>query len=109
MHEDFATCNAEVEDADENSVLNFYRKLNALRNSSEVLLNGEYQELLPKDEKLYIFTRTLGDKKLCTVVNFSTQKVDFPKKIFDGAKKILGNYPDEKNFLRPTEAAIYEF
>ena len=109
VHEDFATCNAEVEDADENSVLNFYRKLNALRNSSEVLLNGEYLELLPKDEKLYIFTRTLGDKKLCTVVNFSTQKVDFPKKIFDGAKKIFGNYPDEKNFLRPTEAVIYEF
>ena len=109
VHEDFAKCNAEVEDADKNSVLNFYRKLNALRNSSEVLLNGEYQELLPKDEKLYIFTRTLGDKKLCTVVNFSTQKVDFPKKIFDGAKKIFGNYPDEKNFLRPTEAVIYEF
>ncbi|MBR2519243.1 MAG: alpha,alpha-phosphotrehalase [Selenomonadaceae bacterium] len=109
VHEDFANCNAEIEDADENSVLNFYRKLSGLRASSEVLLRGEYEELLPKDEKLYIFTRTLGDKKLCTVVNFSTQKVDFPKKIFDGAKKIFGNYPDEKNFLRPTEAVIYEF
>ena len=109
VHEDFATCNVEVEDADENSVLNFYRKLNELRASSEILLRGEYRELLPKDEKLYIFTRTLGDKKNCTVVNFSTQKVDFPQKIFDGAKKIFGNYPDEKNFLRPTEAVIYEF
>lgn len=108
VHEDFATCNAEVEDADENSVLNFYRKLNELRASSEILLRGEYLELLPKSEELYIFTRTLGDKKLCTVVNFTTHKVEFPKKIFDGAKKLFGNYPDEKNFLRPTEAVIYE-
>ena len=108
VHDDFATCNAAVEERDENSVLNFYRRLSALRNSSDVLIDGEYEELYPNNEELYIFTRTLGDKKICTAVNFTTHKVKLPEKIFDGAKKILGNYSDEKNFLRPTEAVVYE-
>ena len=109
VHEDFTTCNAVVEERDEDSVLNFYRRLCELRASSEVLLSGEYRELLPKDEELYIFTRTLGDKKVCTAVNFAPRNVPKPEKIFDGAKKIFGNYPDEKKFFRPTEAVIYEF
>lgn len=109
VHKDFAVCNVEVEDRDSDSVLNFYRKLSALRNSSDVLISGDYVELYPKNEELYIFTRSLGGKKFMTVVNFTTHKVNLPDKIFNGAKKILGNYADEKNYFRATEAAIYEF
>lgn len=108
VHKDFETCNAEIEEQNSDSMLNFYRKLSALRNSSDVLLSGEYQELYPNSEELFIFTRTLGGKKLCTVVNFTTHDVKFPAQIFEGAKKIFGNYADEKDYLRPTEAIIYE-
>ena len=108
VHEDFKACNVEVEERDADSVLNFYRKISALRNSSDVLLGGEYEELYHNNEELFIFTRTLGAKKFMTAVNFTTHDVKLPAKIFDGAKKILGNYADEKNYLRATEAAIYE-
>ena len=108
VHEDFATLNAETEDRDADSVLNFYRRLSAFRNSSDVLLGGEYRELFPEREDVYIFTRTLGNRTLCTAVNFTTHDVPFPAKIFDGARKIFGNYPDESNHFRPTEAIIYE-
>ena len=107
VHDDFKTCNVEVEERDADSVLNFYRKLSALRNSSDVLISGEYAELYPDNEELYIFTRTLGDKKFIIAVNFTTHNVRLPAKLFDGAKKILGNYADEKNYLRATEAVIY--
>ncbi len=107
VHADFKTCNVEVEERDSDSVLNFYRRLSDLRNGSAVLLGGEYAELYPDSEELYVFTRTLGDKKLCTVVNFTTHEVKLPAQI-SGAKKILGNYADAKNYLRATEAAIYE-
>lgn len=107
VHDDFATVNAESEARDENSVLNFYRALSAFRNSSDVLIRGEYQELYPDSEELFIFTRTLGNEKIFTAVNFTTHEVELPAKIFDGAKKIFGNYPDTKNFLRPTEAIIF--
>ena len=109
VHADFATVNAEVEDADENSVLNFYRRLSALRNSNEVLIRGDYREFYPDSDEIFVFTRTLGDKKFLTAVNFTTHDVKFPAKIFDGGRKIFGNYSDEKNFFRPTEAMIYEF
>ena len=108
VHDDFATVNADVEARDENSVLNFYRRLSDFRNSSDVLIRGDYRELLPASEELYVFERTLADKKICTAVNFTTHDVAIPAKIFDGARKIFGNYPDEKNFLRATEAIIYE-
>jgi len=109
VHDDFKTCNATVEDKDAGSVLNFYRRLSAFRNASDVLLGGDYAELCHDSEELYIFTRTLGNKKICTAVNFTTHDVKLPEKIFDGAKKLFGNYPDEKNYLRATEAVIYEF
>ena len=107
VHDDFKTCNVEVEEKNPDSVLNFYRKLSALRNSSDVLLSGRYEEFFPKSEEIFIFTRTLGAKKFTTAVNFTTHDVKLPEKIFAGMKKILGNYADEKNYLRATEAVIY--
>ena len=105
VHEDFKRCNVEVEERDTNSVLNYYRKLSKLRNSSEILLRGEYEELYPENEELYIFKRTFGGKTIIVSVNFTTHDVKLP---ISGGKKILGNYPDEKNYLRATEAVIYE-
>lgn len=107
IHADFKRCNVEIEEKDPDSVLNFYRKLSSLRNSSEILISGEYEELYPKNEEIYIFTRTFGEKKFIIAVNFTENNVSLPEKLFDGAKKILGNYPDEKNYLRATEAVIY--
>ena len=108
VHDDFATCNVETQQRDKNSVLNFYRRLSNFRNASDVLISGDYRELYPENEELYIFTRTLADKKIFTAVNFTTHDVALPAKIFDGARKIFGNYPDEKNYLRATEAVIYD-
>ena len=107
VHEDFKSCNVELEEKNPNSVLNFYRKLSAFRNSSEILLSGEYEELYHDNEEIFIFTRTLGKKKFIIAVNFTTHDAKLPEKIFYGAKKFLGNYADEKKYLRPTEAVIY--
>ena len=109
VHDDFKSCNVALEEQDADSVLNFYRKLGKLRNSDETLIYGEYEELYPQNEELYIFTRTLGDKKFMTIVNFTTHKVNLPENLLKGGKKIIGNYADAKNYFRATEAAIYEF
>lgn len=106
VHDDFKACNVEIEEKNADSVLNFYRKLSKLRNSSEILLDGEYEELYPENEEIFIFSRSLGVKKLVIAVNFTTHDVKLP---ISGGKKILGNYSDEKSYLRATEAVIYEF
>ena len=106
VHSDFKRCNVEIQEKNPDSVLNFYRKLSKFRNSSEILLRGEYVELYPENEDIYVFSRNLGDKKLIICVNFTNRDVKNPIK---GGKKIIGNYSDEKNYLRATEAIIYEF
>ena len=106
VHDDFKACNVELQEKNPDSVLNFYRKMSALRNSSDVLISGEYAELYHDSEEIYVFSRTLGDKKLIICVNFTNRDVKNP---ISGGKKVIGNYADEKNYLRATEAAIYEF
>ena len=105
VHDDFKACNVEIEEKNPDSVLNFYRKLSALRNSSEILIGGDYEELYPNDEEIFVYTRKLNGKKFIIAVNFTTHEVKNP---ITGGKKILGNYSDEKNYLRATEAAIYQ-
>ena len=106
VHDDFKACNVELQEKNPDSVLNFYRKMGAFRNSSDVLISGEYAELYHDSEEIYVFSRTLGDKKLIICVNFTNRDVKNP---ISGGKKVIGNYADEKNYLRATEAAIYEF
>ncbi len=109
IHDDYKTCNAEVEDKDADSVLNFYRKFNAFRKDSEVLMHGDYEELLQDDENIFAFVRSLGNKKIYTLVNFTPDKVSFDAGFLNKAKKIFGNYSTtEKGILQSTEAVVYE-
>ncbi|MCR5833445.1 MAG: alpha-glucosidase [Selenomonadaceae bacterium] len=109
IHKDYKTCNAAEEDLDQESVLIYYRHLSAMRNESEVLINGDYKEYFSDNEEIYVYTRALGDKKIGVAVNFTTHDVKLPFNIFGGCTKINGNYHGEEYFLRPTEAIIYEF
>ena len=59
----------ESESADEDSVLNFYRKLSALRNE----IDGEYKPMFEDDEKIFAFTR---GKNYLIAANFSNEAVD---------------------------------
>lgn len=109
IHEDYKNCNAEVEDGDKNSVLNYFRELNNLREKNEILLNGDYEELLKDDENIFAFSRTFENKKIYTLVNFTLEKISFDAEFLKSAKKIFGNYEtDEKGILQPLEAIVYE-
>ena len=97
--------NVEVEDADDDSVLNWYRKLAALRADNDVLTAGTYEEILTDSEKIFAFKRNLGDKKNVTLVNFSTDTVNVPlnlrgKILIDSEKN-----PDVSK-LMPLEARV---
>ena len=109
IHDDYEKCNAEVEDGDENSVLNYFRRLNNLRKNNEILLLGDYEELLKDDENIFAFSRSLGNKKIYVAVNFTLSEVKFSAEFLKRAKKIFGNYETEdKENLQPLEAVVYE-
>jgi glycosidase len=110
--------NVEAARADGSSVWHHYRRLIALRRDEDVLVYGEYDLLLPDDEQVYAYTRTLDDERMLVVLNWSdepaTVDLDGTDGEFDRSEPspCLSNYdgtsagPDGSPF-RPYEAIVY--
>lgn len=106
---------AQVDDPD--SVYNFYRAVIALRHSEPVVSHGDFTMLLPRDEHVYAFVRSLPETKLLVLGNFSGQDqevalddADVPV-AWDSADLVLGNYPADaavpRLHLRPWELKVF--
>ena len=97
--------------ADKESVFYHYQKLIQLRKKYDVMVYGIYQLLFPKDEDLYIYTRTLEEEQWLIVCNFHEKTRKFQCK--RAGQVILSNYVDtpaaeQIKELRPYEAVIYQ-
>jgi oligo-1,6-glucosidase len=107
--------NAAAERADPRSVFHHYRRLIALRHEDPVVALGDFTMLLPDDEQVYAFTRSLDGDALLVVVNVSGQEraVDlagaWPVTADGGwGDLVLGTHaaPGEPAVLRPWEARV---
>ncbi len=101
--------NATAAIADPDSVFHHYRTLIALRHELEVVRQGRFELLLPEDERLFCYTRTLGDEVLLVVANWSSQPVDLPVGLPDvsGATVLLGTHGSTSPGLAGWESRIY--
>ncbi|WP_161802938.1 alpha-glucosidase [Caloranaerobacter sp. TR13] len=72
VNENYKELNAKKQSEDENSVLNFYKKLIRIRKNSDALLQGEYIVLQNKDDLIY-FIRKSGNEKCAVFLNFSDE------------------------------------
>lgn len=107
--------NAEVQEKDPNSVLNYFRKIVKLRKENPVLVYGKYTLLDKDNQNVYCYTRELDGKKMLIALNFSENNATYePGFSLEKAKIISNNYSelfvDNKNntILRPYEAMIIE-
>ena len=109
VNPNYTKINAKEQMARENSVFNYYKKLIALRKEYEIIVYGDYNLLLPEDEDLFVYERSLDGKKLLVACNFSENEREFD---FDTVKngKILTNNYEEFNLinkkLRPFETVV---
>ena len=125
VHADFRELNAELEEADPDSVLHFYRKLAALRREREELISGSCRELLPEDEDIFCFERRLEDRCMFTAVNFSRKEIRLGERFKDQIAALPGDLSAdqmaekyrlllssrrdaEPGILKPLEAQILE-
>ena len=125
VHADFMELNAELEEADPDSVLHFYRKLATLRREREELISGSCRELLPEDEEIFCFERRLEDKCILTAVNFSRKEIRLGERFKDQTAALPGDLSAdqlaekyrlllssrrdaEPGILKPLEAQILE-
>ena len=110
VNQNYHEINAAKQEADPNSLLNFYRKAIALRKSLPVVKNGKYRDHFFMSGKRYVYSRDDGKQKLLVMCSFS--KAEIPVRVPAGfdlnkAKLVLQSYPDVKSQLQPYEVRVY--
>ena len=116
VNENYKTINVEVEERDENSVLNFYKKLIRLKKSNEALIYGVYDLILEEDENIFAYTRTLNNHKFLIMANLTGEnaKYMYGKEKLNSKDLILNNYEvcEHENLteftLKPYECRVYK-
>jgi oligo-1,6-glucosidase len=113
VNQNFTTINAESQEKDPNSTLNYFRKLTQLRKSNPVLIYGKYTLLDKENPKVFAYTRELEGKKMLVLLNFSADNENVNTGInFNKSKIISSNYSNfdlvNNSILRPYEALIIE-
>ena len=110
VNENYVDVNVAAQEADGDSVLNFYRKAIALRKSLSCVRDGDYREHGKLSGTLYTYSREDKKQKILVVCSFGTREVPFrAPKGFDmaSAEWVLGNYPEAGDKVRPYEARVY--
>ncbi|KAH7906284.1 glycoside hydrolase family 13 protein [Hygrophoropsis aurantiaca] len=98
VNDDYEACNVSVQTGDEDSVWSFWKRALAARKQHDVLIYGDFEMLLPSDEQVFAFTRTLGEASALVVLNF--QEAEKTVSVFDnddfvgGYRLLLSNYGD---------------
>ncbi len=107
LNPNYPAINAESALADPNSTFYYYQKLIALRKEYPIFRDGDFTLLDAENEKIFAYTRQLGDNKMLIVCNFTAEEVSFPIPAeFEAAGVLLSNYENRGNTLLPYEARV---
>ena len=111
VNENYKQINVAAQEADPNSLLNFYRKAISLRKWLAVVRKGDYQEFDRMNPHLYLYARTMKGQKILVACSFAEKPIRFrfPKGFEESsAKLILQNYEKaEGTVLKPYETRVY--
>lgn len=92
----------EEQEADERSVLAFYRRMLHLRKTEPCLKDGVFA-LLENQDGTSVYTRTLGDETVYVVSRFADTEAAMPACVPGDGTVLLANYDDRAAALRPYE------
>ena len=104
-----SSINVETQQRDQNSILNYFTQMVAIRKSNPVLTYGKYTPQETAHEKLFVFNRELGKENVLIMLNFSDHTVKFQKIGFGIKDRLIGNYVDmDSEQIRPWEALVFK-
>jgi len=114
VNENYKEINVAAQNNNPNSVLNHFRKMVNVRKENDVLIYGNYQLLQAEHPEIYAYTRSLEDKELLVLLNFTDHdsKMELPKNCTIYTT-LINNYDVLKNdnykiSLKPYQAIICE-
>lgn len=100
--------NVEKQRKEEDSILNYYRKLIALRHKYPVIVYGDFHMLLEDDKEIFAYERTLDGSGLTVICNFTDHDVKCELTSKE-AQVLISNYEHPiPGVLRPFEAIVYQ-
>ena len=110
VNPNYEKINVENQENDPNSILNFYRKMIAIRKTNNVLVYGEYLCLNEADENLFVYKRWGNSDSYIVLLNFSdeTQTTEHIDTDIKESHLVISNYNNNhsSNNLRPWEAQL---
>lgn len=115
VNPNYKAINVEKELNDENSILNFYKKMIKFKKSHEIATYGDFKLIYPQDENVFAYARTLNDELLYVIGNLTSNpvKVSDSQIEFDSSDIVLNNYDIESHRrqktldLKPFEVRVY--
>lgn len=110
MNPNYTEINVDLQIADDNSILNYYKSMIQLRKSHEALVYGGYDLILEDHAQVYAYTRTLGDVQFLIVSNLTKESASI-EELYDlvkDAKIVLSNSDSEGLELAAFEARVYQ-
>ena len=114
VNPNYKEINVAMQEKDPKSVLNHFRMMTKIRKDNSVLVYGKYQLLQKEHEKIYAYTRELGDTKMLVLLNFTKEKalISLPE-VGNVQKMIINNYDSfeikgNEAKLLPYQAVIFE-
>ena len=105
INPDYVDINVESEEKDDNSILNFYRKMIKLRKENEALVYGSFKQI-KTNKNYFCYERELDNDKYLIIINLTDKQLQYPIDINN--RLISSNYNCYSNKLRPYEANIYK-
>ena len=101
--DNYKTINAENQENDKDSILNYYRELVKLRREHRIISEGDIRFLDTHNEKVIAYERNLENEKLLVLCNFSGSEETISGIHYHG-KILIGNYSGSHKMLQPYEA-----
>lgn len=116
VNPNFESINVENQIKEEDSILNYYKKLISVRKNNKVLIYGDFLELNKDNKQIYSYVRSLEHEKVLVVINFFGEESIFnmPKDIcYENQELLISNYEVlDDNIkeikLRPYEVRVYK-
>lgn len=115
VNPNYKVINADQQIEDKDSVFSYYKKLIALRKKYDVIVYGDYEQVLPEDSRVFAYIRSLENQRILVICNFADQEVSVTIPENDRIEEkecLIHNYKETSSMhhgiIRPYEAvAIY--
>ncbi|AEB30050.1 glucan 1,6-alpha-glucosidase [Carnobacterium sp. 17-4] len=113
LNTNYQDLNVKKDQQDEESIFNYYKKLIRLRKEHELIVWGDYKELLPNDPQLFVYERSYHGETWLIVINFYEKPTIYKDNERKVETIVISNYKDsskktDKLELRPFESIVYK-